>query len=279
MSRKHVPTYNEETITPVIAQQWLALNSHNRNISRAAVERYRRDMVNGKWVFTGEAIHFNGTGALINGQHRLTALVKAGETDPKTSIKVLVIRDIDKSIQEKLDQGKVRSVHDILALRGISEGRAIGAAARHLIGIKLGYNVLQQASGRRPTNTEVLDMLEKHPQLTASAETVGGHAVGINPSLLVALHYIGAKLLRDRETADSFVQVFASGTPAYKGCPAHALRERLIAQSGKRHVLTPAARRFATIHAWNMFRRGERVTSFKFPEDEVTIEGLNVDRL
>lgn len=277
MARKE-PQYSRETITPDIAQQWLALNSHNRAMSQATVSRYARDMLADQWAFTGEPMHFNGK-ALINGQHRLRAIVKAAETNPKVKIDVLVIRDIDNAVQEKLDQGKMRSVHDILTLRGIDDGRALGAAARHLIGIKQGGNVLERATGRRPTNAEVLAMVEKHPGLPDSLGLIEHRAFGINPSLLAAIHYIGAKLLRDRETADSFVEVWSTGEPAYKGDPAHALRERLINQVGKKHSLKPSVRRYATIHAWNQFRRGDKVTSFRMPDDEVTVDGLNVDRL
>lgn len=74
-------TMNEwklETVTPAKAKAWLELNKVNRPVSRGTVEAYANDMKNGRWdVDTDSAISFNKSGLLVNGQHRLNAIILA----------------------------------------------------------------------------------------------------------------------------------------------------------------------------------------------------------
>lgn len=66
------------SITPKLAQSLLKNNRANRPISKKTVESYARDMLNGNWkTNTGNAISISKDGALLDGQHRLTAVIKS----------------------------------------------------------------------------------------------------------------------------------------------------------------------------------------------------------
>lgn len=68
-----------ETITPDKAVHYLKRNVDNyRKISKRKVQLYAEEMKAGKWQLNGEAIVFDQTGRLKNGQHRLAAIVAAG---------------------------------------------------------------------------------------------------------------------------------------------------------------------------------------------------------
>ena len=263
--------FSIEDVTPKVAHEWLGLNTHNRKKSNATIARYARDMKAGEWEYTGDPIRFNGKGALIDGQHRLYACIEAD-----TPFRTVVIRNLPLSVQEKLDQGKVRNAADHLGLRGLDHAISLAAAARQLIGIKRGF-VAQRASGSRPTNAEVLATVDKHPGLADSIGALAKHVIGVSPSLLAAMHYIGAELLKDRETADAFVSVFATGEPTYRGDPAHLWRERLIAQTTQKTFLRTVSRVSGTVHAWNTFRRKEPLQIFRIPDELQAIEGLDLD--
>lgn len=62
-------------ITPDIAKEMLERNLNNRSVSPSRVDMYADDMARGEWQANGEAICFNESGNLINGQHRLMAVV------------------------------------------------------------------------------------------------------------------------------------------------------------------------------------------------------------
>ncbi len=264
-------SFSIEDITPDKAREYLGYNTHNRKRSVSAIARYARDMKSGAWSYTADPIRFNGKGQLIDGQHRLFACVEAD-----VPFKSLVVRGLPVDIVEKLDQGKMRTAGDHLTLRGLDHGISLAAAARQLLGIKRGY--LSRGSGSRATNAELLEMVDRHPGLSESI-VERKRVLGANPSLLSAIHYIGAELLKERETADAFTGVFESGEPSYRGDPAHLLRERLIAQQTQKQVLRPLSKVASTIHAWNLFRRKEALQVFRVPDEMVTIDGLDVEQL
>lgn len=69
-------------VTPEMAAAWLAKgNPKNRKINDARVNAYARDMKKGKWCASPlSAIGFDRSGMLLNGHHRLHAVVKSGVT-------------------------------------------------------------------------------------------------------------------------------------------------------------------------------------------------------
>lgn len=106
-------TSNLEYITPDLASRYLMFNNGNRTIRKRLVEKYASDMKSGKWQITHQGIAFNIKGDLLDGQHRLSAIIQSGEAVP-----MMVSRGID---QEKItgymvDQGTQRDASDILSL-------------------------------------------------------------------------------------------------------------------------------------------------------------------
>jgi hypothetical protein len=67
-------------ITPRMAADWLKRNPHNRPLQPRVINKYVRDMLDGNWVLDGQAITLASDGTIINGQHRLSAVVQSGVT-------------------------------------------------------------------------------------------------------------------------------------------------------------------------------------------------------
>lgn len=104
----------QETITPEMAQEYLKFNTENyRSINKFRVMSYASDMKNGKWQLNGEAIKFDETGKLIDGQHRLQAIVSAG-----VPAEMLVIREVPEGTN-LYDIGSNRSMGQIAKARGV----------------------------------------------------------------------------------------------------------------------------------------------------------------
>ena len=102
-------------VTPEMAKVWLENNHVNRSISQYRVDGYARDMLNGNWVLNGEAIKIGKLGDLKDGQHRLSAIVKAG-----VPVATLVVFDVDDSANV-FDRGRTRSVRDSLVIAGFPD--------------------------------------------------------------------------------------------------------------------------------------------------------------
>ena len=72
-----------KNITPKMAAEMLErhLNPENqRRQSQSVVESYARAMRAGQWLLTHQGIAIDTNGELVDGQHRLSAIVASGAT-------------------------------------------------------------------------------------------------------------------------------------------------------------------------------------------------------
>jgi len=96
-------------ITPAMAERWLTANVGNRSIRERHVITLRDDIVEGRWKITHQGIAFARSGRLLDGQHRLKAIIAA---DKAATLPVFV--DLPDDVFGALDRGKMRSFHDLI---------------------------------------------------------------------------------------------------------------------------------------------------------------------
>src|SRR3990172_8052075 len=77
-------------VTPNPPREWLRTNTHNRKLRDRAVADYARDMTAGHWTLNGEAIKFATDGTVLDGQHRLRAVI-----DSDVTVQMLVVVGLD----------------------------------------------------------------------------------------------------------------------------------------------------------------------------------------
>jgi len=240
-----------ETITPEMADGYIALSVGNRSIKRTKLASLIRDMKNGKYEVNGEGIIFDDAGSLIDGHHRLTAC-----RESEITIQSIVVRGVSKSSHGTIDTGTSRTVGDTLHMGGVKHANSVAATAVILACLKNG-----KARSVALTTTEVYQMIEAYPSIL-DVKDFASRALTRCGSLLGAL-YVVAEKTGDGVSAAKFRDVLKSGVPAYEGCPAHLFRERLIRESmmGKPCTLGDLHVLFFT--AWEKFRRGDKVKTLK----------------
>lgn len=95
-------TEGVELITPGKAKEYLDLNfEKNRRKSAESISAYGRDMTARTWVFTGDPIKFDTNGRLVDGQHRLEAIIASGVPKQINVVRGLIpdaVMCIDKGI-------------------------------------------------------------------------------------------------------------------------------------------------------------------------------------
>lgn len=142
------------TITPEVAKEMLEHNTENyRRIKRDRVAQYARQMALGLWRENGEGIQFSEDGTLLNGQHRLNAVVESGAT-----VQMLVVRGVKKENGVTYDYGSARTWSDFAkGCLGHSLHTAIGGAVSLIIAMQLGNNTHIGISA-----AEKMDYYERH---------------------------------------------------------------------------------------------------------------------
>lgn len=148
-----------ETITPQLAKSILANNKSNRSANATITAHYADAISRGQWELNGEAIKIAHDGRLLDGQHRLMAVIKSG-----VPIQTLVIRGLPTEVFDTLDQGRTRTGGDLLTSMGVShansissiilmykrldKGGMIGARANHKVAGMTKRDILEEYKSR-----------------------------------------------------------------------------------------------------------------------------------
>lgn len=261
------PLYTVVDITPELAKKWLTQNTHNRNLRERVVNGYAADMRDGNWVEDGQSIKFakgdvvlldnppiHG-GPLLDGQHRLSAVVAAD-----TTVRMLVVSNLDDTTQETMDTGAKRSLGDVLKLRG--EERYVPLAAvllRVYLWDVQGQRRSMKANNSRPTHRQLLQFLEEHPELRRSAE-IGSRvrsSVSISASTAGLCHWLFNRI--DQSDSAYFFARLVDNAGLMPGDPIYAL-QRVIknfakdkGRVGEEHITA------LVIKAWNFYREGQEI--------------------
>lgn len=251
-----------ETVTPEVAERWLATQEGNRKLSTRSVENYSKAMRRNEWVFDGSPIRFDESGKLVDGQHRLWAVIES-----KTTQKFLVIRGVDDGAFMVMDTGKVRSFSDILSIRrpDLKNVMIIAALVRQYAKWTKGERTAR-LSGRAIGHQELWDIFEKDEAGFEEAARQGGityHKLpGVVGSSIFALaFYLMDKV--DSDDADFFFARLRDGSNLPEGSPIAALRNvlHLELQSGN----PDNGRVFPLLFkAWNLYRAGESAQRLNF---------------
>lgn len=248
-------------ITPEVATEWLGLNHSNRSQRARGKEAYSRDIAENEWLLTGDTIKFDWFGNLIDGQHRLEAVVLSGK--PITS---LVVWGVDPKAQNRMDSGIPRSFKDQLQLAGNPHAATISAAARRIFLFLPPNNERIDFNRAKVTHAELERVYRERPELDEISNFISPLAVKLDlpKSLLAFIFWV----LREHnpEEAYEFMSKLASGASLEDNDPILVLRDRIRRNgSGARTRDFPALVFWLTVYAWNHWLDGKKIAKLQLP--------------
>lgn len=144
-----------EEIDPALAGLLLQANVRNRPISSVHVAALVRDMLSGNWRLTHQGIALDCDGRLVDGQHRLSAIVASGTTQ-----KMTVTYNVEPDAFHSIDVGiQPRSIAQIAGLIRGTKQSTLSVSA-----VKIVWHVLE-ANQHAPvrvswTEAEVFSVLD-----------------------------------------------------------------------------------------------------------------------
>lgn len=230
-----------ETVTPESAAQILANhNPNNRPISRDRVKRYAVEMSEGRWALSPQGISFDEKGALVDGQHRLSAVKQSGITQT-----FYVHRDVPPEAVRVMDQGLARTAAQIAAqeLESDVPVSRLTSAARACL--ELGLKV------SKPSNSAIVDYARNHATTLERYSALGAqYTAGVHGAFAFA-ELAGMK--RVKEAADRLLDLKFEGDDD----PMRALAKALNSMGGRDGAKAKAARFHTTLAALEYIDRGE----------------------
>jgi hypothetical protein len=176
-----------QTITPNKAAELLDANTTNRPLSRPVVRGFAEAMKRGEWVVTHQGIAFDINGTLIDGQHRLAAIVEAD-----VPVDITVFTDVDEGTFDVLDTGKRRNAADVLAIEGEKSATMLAAMVRTVWLFENRPDLNWSGGAAGVTNHQIMQTLDAHPKLRdflAMGEQIAG-ATGMIKSAAGAASYL-----------------------------------------------------------------------------------------
>lgn len=117
--------YNVEMITPTKAAIMLKSNPSNRNLNHSHVAFLASQMDKGRWAENGQSIVMDFHDNIVDGQHRLNAIVQSGK-----SIPMLVVRGVNPQTMNTIDTGRSRNAGDVFTLNGVKNANTISSVTR-----------------------------------------------------------------------------------------------------------------------------------------------------
>lgn len=240
---KSYPACAYVSVTPDQATEWLDKAAKNRKINNRRVAMYAAAMKRGDWMLTNQGIAIDEFEMLIDGQHRLRAIVEAD-----LPVELLVIRATTNKSQLVLDQGLKRTPHDQVGLREGWEVSPMHIAVAKCVLESVGGPGYQQ---RRAISTDIqlIDRfyVRHHKAVEfAVAQFNQRQAVkGVTIAPVIA-PIARAFYSADQQKLQRFAEVVATGMADRKGDgPAVVLRNWLIAGRDKTLSARAGKDRFA----------------------------------
>lgn len=259
-------------ITPEIASEWLTRNKSNRQVKMGVVNNYVKQMQAGQWKEnTGESIKFDDKGNLIDGQHRLHAIIRSGK-----SISMEVKTDMDWNTRKVIDTGTKRVAADLLAMEGYSNPMILAATAKFVLMFKLGkYSWAANNKGQSSqrvyvSNQDILkyvkDNSENLDEIIRDFQKTAKGFKYLTVSLMAGLYILYSE--KSQRYAEEFFEKLTKGDSLSVTNPIFLLRERLIRDKTAKRKMMLLERLGLCVLAWNAFRESKKLASLVFNENE-----------
>lgn len=258
-----------QTITPKKAADWLSANASNRPLSKPVVRAFAEAMKRGEWVVTHQGIAFDADGVLIDGQHRLAAIVEADQP-----IDLTVFTDVAEGTFDVLDTGKRRNAADVLAIEGEKSATMLAAMVRTVWLFEHRPDLNWSGGAAGVTNHQIVETLQAHPRVRdflALGEQIAT-ATGMIKSAAGAASYLVERANKRFDLAPWYEGII-EGTGLAKGDP-RLLFRRAMFNASRKQVGQPMRRRDTREHvalyikAFNAWTSGEPTAQLRFSSRE-----------
>lgn len=277
--------YEQRWVTPLNARDYLDNQMPNRKVSMSLAMKYARDMLNDDWDENGAVIRLNPEGRMLDGQHRMHAIIKADKLAREHPDDYLVVPfdgmyqdfalGVPDAARKSMDIGRKRSLADQITFEGgVQSIQVAPVVAWHLAYLKGNYINSAGEQAFRATEAEALAHWHQNEDLFHTTILRSRDAyrqkLGSNSALGTAYHIL--RTTYGDELADTFWDPFLTGANLAETDPILTLRNRLL-----RDKFPPKIQLALVFRAWNRWIDGKPVKNLYFQE-EVTNKNFPLPR-
>ncbi|MFD5553724.1 hypothetical protein ACFWIA_07775 [Streptomyces sp. NPDC127068] len=263
------PTPRLVQVTPKMAETLLSRTVVNRRLDWGQVDFLADSIIRKEWQLTHQGIALDGpldTGYLLDGQHRLNAIIKAG--DP---VWMYVFEGLPRTAFPVLDTGKRRSGVDTLYSTGEKYLPVLYSTIRHVLLFKNIPDSSWSGSGARIANGRILAAQSgdsaMYREAVAMGREISKHVFASQTG--VAVGYFVTTEAAPAVKADSWVEGLTSGANLEIGDPRLALTKvPHVKRRGAKRRYNMREQVAIYIKAWNAWVKEEKVENLRFKKTE-----------
>lgn len=206
-----------------------------RRLSQTRIDKFARAMADGQWQLTHQAIALDENGILIDGQHRMAALIQSDTTQ-----EFLIAYAAAQETFDVIDTGQARTPSDALAIAGYQNVNQVASAARILLSYELikGTKIRISAVSRQFTNVDILNLVEgKRGDLLIHSVVEAGHISGTLGRFGTRTWMSAAIVLLlesevNKDIAKEFLTKLRTGEMLAAGSPILSMRRWIMSDGG-----------------------------------------------
>jgi hypothetical protein len=251
----------KQLVTPQIAKMYLNNNDGNRRVSSPRLLMYCDDILNGRWKEdTGECIKISVTKKVIDGQHRLLAIVKTG-----VPLNLHIALDVNDDVFDVIDTGKSRNATDVFKIANIKHESSIPS-------IIATYNILVEnrkfGSQIHKSKTNAM-LLEQYYENGLFWQNVAkkAHSWYLAYAKILTPSFIGSFFAYfyelNQNKAESFINQLTTGI-GIENEVVNMLRNKLMQDKMSQRKMPLNLKMALVIKAWNVFVKNKSIKQLKF---------------
>lgn len=260
------------TVTPAMAQEWLSKQIRNRKWRRDVVNRYKTEMLAGRWKENGQPIVFEGNNYLVDGQHRLRAIIEAN-----IPVKLLVVYGVKTDAAMTIDTGLSRTLGDVFMMRGVRNAKLLSRTSKLLLVWETGIKELKEKRmfTKELMNVHPEQIYEYYVKHQLDVDRVCAEFKNHTPLVRsiggAVLSFVSLVLEKiDSDKSYIFMGSFVSGNIKKEWSYMAQLRDQLISRNPKSKLRVTENERISFLFGlWNVIFHGASV-------EEVESSTLNI---
>ena len=242
---------------------------NQRRHKEALSDHYASIMSRGEWALNGEPIIISESGKMVDGQHRMQAVIK-----PNSVVDMVVVAGVCDSSFMSIDTGRKRTGGDVLTIAGMTNGNGYSSAAA----FAWVYERARRTGGSlnanaRASAAEILALVQTNEEIFSRALKAADKVRRVIPSatgsIVAGLYFVFSKHDNEDRSA-SFFDRIAGGSGLYQGDPELAIRNRfqsmVTGRVMKTHVVKRQVKAAYFCIAYKAFLAGRKISIFRWTE-------------
>jgi hypothetical protein len=254
-------------ITPMMAKELLGKNYiKQRKVISSHVWHLAQQMKRGQWILNGAPIIIDKSGNVIDGQHRLLAVIHSG-----VPCEFLVVCGIDQKAFQTIDRGKNRNTASDLSIAGVANSGLVAATTAAVLNYRRALTVPIKKDGKiigQGGSLSTYIRASSQDQMAEYFANETSYKIAVNIAMnckhkaitsatatTVLLALVDGSMGQDRVL--NFWDCFKTGANLESTSPILKLRERLEKEKRSEKKMTANHMIMLMVKAWNLYAEGK----------------------